>query len=179
MSGTSKAQKALEAWDPDGCPVEVWKAVVETQRHFNDIALKLRGLAVTLSGAFIGLYAALLKDAAGTSMPKFAAFGAAVVLVAFYVMDVKWYQEFLRGAGKVALHIEEKCTKLPPLSLNISEASHQKLWFVSFRSKRRLNAFYALLIGPIVVLGVIAPGEEGASTQGDVRFEGVVTVPCK
>lgn len=42
--------------------LEVWKATLEVQRHFNDLGLRVRSLAITVLGAFMAAAGYAFKE---------------------------------------------------------------------------------------------------------------------
>ena len=84
--------------------IEMWKSVVEVQKHFNDIELRIRGLALTVLTFALGASAAAIKERTVVRI-----FGcdlqlASLVLVfglavwaCFYFVDQIWYHRLLIG----------------------------------------------------------------------------------
>src|SRR4051812_47094932 len=85
--------------------VELWKKVVDVQMHFNDLQLRVRTLAFTVTAAFLALGGYALKDAGplgifNVHIPLAAVviFSAVVPVFAFYFMERWWYHPLLAGA---------------------------------------------------------------------------------
>lgn len=85
--------------------LEAWKATVGVQQHFNDIELKVRGLALTVISAVIGAAVLALRD--GTTVDLFGVewklatlvlLVAIVIWRAFYQVDQIWYHRLLLGS---------------------------------------------------------------------------------
>ena len=111
----------LDEGDRVALQVEVWKTVVDVQQHFNDIELKIRGLALTVITAVLGAVALALKD--GTTVLflgvrwKLAtiviAFGV-VIWRTFYQVDQVWYHRLLLGSVKQGIALEESLQAVVP-----------------------------------------------------------------
>ena len=106
--------------------VDIWKTIVEVQRHFNEISMRIRGMFVT---ALLAIFAAIgylpekgLNLEAGdfnvpisVVVPVFGVF----ITYLFYFIDRYWYHQLLVGSVEHAIMIEEKYKKeMPELSLS-------------------------------------------------------------
>jgi hypothetical protein len=121
--------------------IEIWKTIVEVQQHFNDIAMKIRGLFITIAVAVAAaqgfLFEKRLSVSIGTVTVLFATFLPLIGIVAtylFYFIDRYWYHKLLLGAVLQGGMIEEKyAQELPELGLGkqISDQSPVELksWF--------------------------------------------------
>jgi hypothetical protein len=106
--------------------IEVWKAVVQVQQHFNDISMRIRSMFVTI---LLALFASVgflydknlqieiwgfdIKFA--ILVPLFGVFGAYL----FYFIDRYWYHRLLVGSVKRAIDIEKRYeSEMPELSLS-------------------------------------------------------------
>lgn len=90
--------------------LEAWKRVIDTQEHFNDISMRVRGLLGTCFSALFLFAAYLLKDS-DINNEKY----IIISILFFYVIIAlsclfaeKWYRNFLISAVKVGEDIEEK-----------------------------------------------------------------------
>ncbi len=84
--------------------IDMWKETVEVQKHFNDIELRIRSLAITIFTFLIGGIGYTIKESIKMSL-----FGneintsvvlsliAIIILSAFYLMDRHWYHNFLHS----------------------------------------------------------------------------------
>jgi phosphoglycerol transferase MdoB-like AlkP superfamily enzyme len=144
--------------------IEIWKTTVETQQHFNDLQLRLRSFLITLFLAVLTAAAYALKEHIIIRLWIFAislsglvcVFGA-VMVAAFYVMD--WgYHQLLMGAVGYGEDIEDSLKDLFPgdgLTHAISKSSKAtKLLWLKTHSHLRLNLFYAVLFGVMVLAAV-------------------------
>jgi hypothetical protein len=128
--------------------IEIWKATLETQQHFNNIEMTIRNYAVTvlvavLGGAALALKEKIVVDIGPTHMSL-----SALVLVAgvigwagFYSMDRFWYHPLLIGSVRHGLRLEKRHgTRLPELALATTirdEAAKQTIHTAS-----RIDFFY-------------------------------------
>ena len=105
--------------------IEIWKIVVEVQRHFNDISMRIRSMFVTIVLALFASIGFLLDKKLNleiwifniqfaTLLPLFGIVGALL----FYFIDRYWYHRLLVGSVKHAIGIETKYkNEIPELSL--------------------------------------------------------------
>lgn len=111
--------------------IEIWKKSVEVQQHFNDIAMKIRNLYITILAVIAAAYGVLLKEEILFFEVANAQFNYVLVMILvgagaaslFYFMDRHWYHRLLLGAVKHAGEIEAKYKEeLPELALGKSIA---------------------------------------------------------
>jgi hypothetical protein len=117
--------------------IEIWKAVVEVQQHFNEIEMKIRGLFITMVVAIAAAQGFLIEK--NLSVPfgsftiMFATFMPLLGILAtylFYFVDRYWYHRLLMGSILHGGFIEKKYeTEIPELGLGskISEQSPVEL----------------------------------------------------
>src|SRR5579864_4941996 len=93
--------------------VKAWEKVVDVQVHFNELSLKVRGLAVAVLGAILTAGALSLKEHLAikfSSLEVPAVFPilliALITWAAFYLMDHLWYHRLLKGAVQQGLELE-------------------------------------------------------------------------
>ena len=106
--------------------IEIWKVIIEVQRHFNDIGMRIRSFFVTiLLATFAAIGFLLSKDLSlkilgcdvqfATFMPLFGIFATWL----FYFIDRYWYHRLLVGSVNHAMIIEERySSEIPELSLS-------------------------------------------------------------
>jgi hypothetical protein len=106
--------------------IEVWKAVVGVQQHFNDIGMRIRSMFVTILLALFASIGFLLDKGLtlelgnvriqfATLIPLFGVFGSAL----FYFIDRYWFHRLLVGSVNHAITIENAYkAELPELSLS-------------------------------------------------------------
>lgn len=94
--------------------VEIWKRVIDSQEHFNDIGMRIR--ALTLTATTLALSAAGLVYVHTSSIQVFgatvspAAFVPLLGLIptlAFWNLDVYWFYRLLRGAVEESKRLEQ------------------------------------------------------------------------
>jgi len=142
--------------------VKIWERIVDVQKHFNELSLRVRGLAVAVVGAVLTAAALSVKE---NIVLKFyeVQFNAALPLVgvalatwlAFYVMDHFWYHRLLLGAVKQGLLVEKSLRGTFPeieLATRIGENSIIKVGCFEVHSGHRLAFFYA--VGTLMLLAV-------------------------
>lgn len=111
--------------------IEIWKSVVEVQKHFNDIEMRVRGLFITMILAISAAQGFLMDKGLAvthgdvhvlyaTSIPLLGVVGTLL----FYFVDRYWYHRLLVGAVRHAIMIENKYkAEIPELALSDSIAS--------------------------------------------------------
>ncbi|WP_167398294.1 HAD family hydrolase [Flavobacterium crocinum] len=140
--------------------ISIWSDVVKVQQHFNDIALRIRNLALTAFTFIIATLGYIVKEnivfyIGGKEINSITVFSflGALIIFCFCFMDRYWYHKFLIGAVSQASFIENKWYKIIPeigLSNAITKQSGFYVGFGRFKtkldSKKRFWFFYAPLI---------------------------------
>lgn len=149
--------------------VDVWKTVIDVQKHFNDLEMKVRNFGILILSAFIGAIGVSFNSGstfvvAGSnySVAAILAFGASVVWFLFYFVDVYWYHPLLLGAVKKGLALEtEIASDLPNINLTdtIGKSSPKNILFwKDMHSTGKANLFYfgvlAVLLGICLTLAI-------------------------
>lgn len=116
--------------------VDVWKTIIEVQQHFNDIELKVRGLALTVITAVLGAVALAAKD--GTTvlllgvhwkLATIVILVGAVIWRTFYQVDQIWYHRLLLGAVKQGIDIEKRLkAEVPGIELSQTIGAESPYW---------------------------------------------------
>lgn len=141
--------------------VEAWKQTIATQMHFNEMGMKLRGLALTLLAAILTAES-LVKPPGGW----LAICAALISWVAFYLLDRWYYYYLLIGAvlhgEALELHAKELGFGLPGatdsrdamlgLTHRISKLN-QEGW--KALGKNKLDMYYAVIALAVLVLLVL------------------------
>jgi len=79
--------------------IEAWKVIVEVQRHFNDLELRIRNFGIGAVTALVAAYVAALDVDGLDNMLGFGlALLATVTWGLVYLMDRGWYHRLLMGA---------------------------------------------------------------------------------
>lgn len=175
--------------------ISVWKTIVEAQEHFNDLELRIRGMAITIIGVLLGAVAFAVREdltlrAGGHEFPAaaFLILTAFLTVPAFWMMDRLWYHRLLQGAVRAGTRIEDSLSVVMPeigLGKAISEASPATvLWRWKIHSTRKIDIFY-ILIGAVllilfaVFLLVVSAGSDGSVQTGEgSTFSSTATTPA-
>lgn len=141
--------------------VEAWKQTVATQMHFNEMGMKLRGLALTLLAAILTAES-LVKPPGGW----LAICAALISWVAFYLLDRWYYFYLLIGA---VLHGEALELRAKELGFGLPGApdSRDSMLGLTHRisklnqegwktlGKYKLDIYYAVIALAVLVLLVL------------------------
>ncbi len=142
----------IELKDALRLDLDIWKEMIATQRHFNDIEMKIRGLFVTVTAALFGaIFLALQAQrtilVVGIEFNTvfiLAVFGS-IITVVFRMMDKVWYHPLLKGAVRASTELEAamqvRYGKGPNLSQFITKDSRVPLREVFPRPFNRLLDF--------------------------------------
>lgn len=174
--------------------VEMWKATVEVQQHFNDLEWKIRGLALTVLTGALGLGALALREGSTVligdwrfSLASLVLVAALLVWLAFYFVDSVWYHRLLVGAVKEGVRLEGVIQEAVPgsgeLTTAIGAASPwsvpsqdvrkdrkgatrptKKPW-ITLHSKHKLMAFYVGVGTVLFALAIAAHIAAGSVVQ--------------
>lgn len=144
--------------------VDVWKKVVDVQQHFNDIEMKIRNVAISVLGAFIGLAGYTYKEpnlvgllSWKLPLSTFILWVAILPWAAFYLMDRWWYHRLLHGAVKCGekledrIKIDDSCLDLTKM---IGKASPINIFGINVHSKGKMDIFYGSIAIVILLLGL-------------------------
>lgn len=160
--------------------VEIWKTIVGVQQHFNDIELRIRNFALTLTGAFLALGGYTIKESMffsffGITMPVATAIIllSIVPLFAFYFMDKYWYHRLLEGSVDAGIKAEQALQQLGhdvSLGRDISEKSpidnffygtkieDRNLFLIPKRrmhSRHKMDVFYIILLLSLLIISLL------------------------
>jgi len=144
--------------------IDIWKNVIETQRHFNDLAIKIRSFTLSILTLVFGALGYSIKEdiciKIGNSMisitPYIGIFSL-IIIFAFFILD-KHYHRLLIGSIAHGTNIENKyAEEIPDLSLTkeITANSKSKFLCIELHSKHRINIFYTCLFVPLIVITMI------------------------
>ena len=136
--------------------IKIWKTIIEVQKHFNDIAIRLRSIAITLFTFFIAAMGFSVKEGVyiiicNLSIPlgTFIGLLGIIPIWGFYFMDRHWYHRFLKAAVKKGEEIEKNnITYFPEINLADAikkESPYKFLGRYELHSDGKLILFYALL----------------------------------
>src|SRR5579859_6501963 len=117
--------------------IDIWKAVVDVQQHFNEIEMKIRGLFITIviaiaaaQGFFIEKQLSIPVRSITVQYTVIMPLLGVLAAYLFYFVDRYWYHRLLLGSVLHAGFIEKKyATELLELGLGgkISEESPVEL----------------------------------------------------
>ncbi|MDO6775119.1 hypothetical protein Q4591_07110 [Shewanella sp. 3_MG-2023] len=135
--------------------VEIWKQVIETQQHFNDLEMKVRNYGILIVSALIGAAGVSLKSGYflwGISLAFFFLIASALLWLCFYFVDTYWYHPLLLGAVRKGVEIEDELkSEFPNIDLThrIGKESPSKILFFhkltkdkKLHSTHKANIFY-------------------------------------
>ncbi|MEX9927232.1 hypothetical protein AB7W63_09365 [Providencia rettgeri] len=142
--------------------IDVWKTVIETQKHFNDLEMKVRNFGILILSAFIGATGVTFNSDSAFNfleyqVPISAIFslGATVIWYLFYFVDMYWYHPLLLGAVKQGKKIESELESIIPgitLTKQIGKSSPRNFFFLKeTHSTTKAKIFY---FGILLILGV-------------------------
>jgi len=146
--------------------IDIWKNVVEVQKHFNDIELRIRNFAITIftfifGGVGFSFKTTVPNDLFGLKHPI--AVGLCliglVVLYAFYFMDRHWYHRLLQASVNKGMEIENGFMPFYPqigLAGKIKQNSPLIFKFIpSMHSEVKIRLFYLILSFPFVIVAIV------------------------
>ncbi|WP_318437299.1 hypothetical protein [Photobacterium leiognathi] len=145
--------------------VEVWKKIIDVQQHFNDLEMKVRNFGLLIVSAFISAIGVSLKSQyeasiGGYSIPiaSFLAFGACIVWLLVFLVDVYWYHPLLKGAVSKGEQIEKQLKEHLPnidLTCQIGKESAVSVFGVkNVRSTTKAKIFYLGIVGVLFILAL-------------------------
>jgi len=157
--------------------IDIWKASVEVQQHFNDLELRIRNFAVTLLVGILGATAFALKEHYIVSVLNFKLSLAVAVCIAgipgwlgFYFMDRHWYHRLLIGSVKQTVHIEDYLRSSVPevgLSKAIGKESPTAWGPFEIHSSEKIDLFYSVGLAILTVLAGALLLIEPSNLQGE------------
>lgn len=144
--------------------VDVWKTIIDVQKHFNDLEMKVRNFGILILSAFIGAIgvsfnsnSSLVIFGGSYSVAGMLAFGAAIVWLLFYFVDVYWYHPLLLGAVKKGLAIENEIgvdIVNIDLTKTIGDNSPRDiLFFKNVHSTTKAKIFYFGVLAVLLITG--------------------------
>ncbi|URK19698.1 HAD hydrolase-like protein [Thalassospira sp. GO-4] len=132
-----------------------WDKIVDVQKHFNDLQMKVRSFAIAVVGAFMGGAGLAIKNEVfvhlfGKEFPVSALIVGGVIPIwfVFFLMDRYWYHNFLTGAVKQGLYSEKILKPFIPnvgLTTAIGKESPSKIGGMVIHSRHKINSTYMLV----------------------------------
>lgn len=148
--------------------IDIWKKVIDVQMHFNDIELKIRQFAVTLTTLIIGGFFALSgtgKISKSISLGDYeintisiAFISTAFIWMIFYFMEQVWYHPLLIGAVKEGMNLEKIISKeidVDGLTNTIGKNSPTSIFWVKLHSKHKARVVYWGMIAILLIIAYI------------------------
>ena len=144
--------------------VDVWKTIIDVQKHFNYLEMKVSNFGILILSAFIGAIGVSFNSSSSLvifggsySVAGMLAFGAAIVWLLFYFVDVYWYHPLLLGAVKKGLAIEKEIgvdIVNIDLTKTIGDNSPRDiLFFKNVHSTTKAKIFYFGVLAVLLITG--------------------------
>jgi len=150
----------------DAHKIEIWKTIIDVQKHFNELEMRIRNVAVTVLAAFLAAAGITMKDNMHVtlgnlevSLTSLVLLGGALCWLAFYGMDRFWYHRLLMGAVKQGLTAEASLSvRFPEIGLTkaIGDESPVKLGSLTIRSSNKIDIFYWSVALLLILAAVMA-----------------------
>jgi hypothetical protein len=149
--------------------IEIWKTIIDVQKHFNELEMRIRSVAVTVLAAFLAAAGFTMKEnihvslwIGQVSLTPLVLMGGALCWLAFYGMDRFWYHRLLIGASKQGLTAEDAlATNYPEVRLikAIGDESPIHLGGWKIHSSRKIDIFYGLVAGILLLAAAVSAGQ--------------------
>jgi phosphoglycolate phosphatase len=146
---------------------DAWKTTIDTQRHFNDVAMKIRHFGFVILAAVVGAAGLSLRSGyaidlfdynvpIGTFIMLFGAF----VWIGIWFLDTKWYSPFLLGSVYTGINLEKQLNKVIPDCFTHSsdiKAQSNEVTILGFKvnSSKRSSIFHFAMIGVLLLLSFL------------------------
>jgi hypothetical protein len=169
---SSNSNAGLPGADQAALYLELWKQTVDVQKHFNDIELRIRGLALTVLTFILGGASLAIRDGTTVTLASYQIDLGSIILVlgfflwlSFYFVDQIWYHRLLIGAVIHGSALESELRRWLPaagLTDQISKSSPYEMklgvWKISRRvelhSSDKIKVFYFFIATLLLVLAV-------------------------
>lgn len=149
--------------------IEIWKTIVDVQKHFNELEMRIRNVAVTVLAAFLAAAGYTMKENlhvqlgdGDMSLTSLVLMGGVLVWLAFYGMDRFWYHQLLIGAVKQGLVAENALAADYPeirLTKAIGDESPSSLFGWKIHSSRKIDIFYLLIAALLAIAAAVSLGQ--------------------
>ncbi|WP_417498582.1 hypothetical protein [Methylophaga sp.] len=165
--------------------LEAWKVVVETQRHFNDVAMKVRHLGFVLVSAMIGAAGFSLKSGyefkvtfweQPIPVASFLLAFTALLWVVIWFLDSKWYTPFLVGSVESGEDLERAISKRLS-NIDLTQRIRKKSQSVTLLGRRissskRSNYFHLFIVFILVMMSFLLVffAKEASPSEQTVLF---------
>lgn len=144
--------------------ISLWNTTVEVQKHFNDIELRIRSMAVTIFTFLIAGIGYAQKENISVTIGKYNINGSVLISIiallifsSLYLMDKHWYHRFLHSAVKQGMELEGEIEKQYvnlKLTKEIKIDSPLNTIFktLNIHSDQKISIFYALFVLPFIFI---------------------------
>ncbi len=146
--------------------IEIWKTIIDVQKHFNELGMRIRNVAVTVLAAFLAAAGFSMKEnihvslwTGQVSLTSLVLLGGAVCWLAFYGMDRFWYHRLLIGAVKQGLAAEAALAATYPevgLTKAVGDESPVRVGGWEVHSSRKIDIFYWIITIILLVAAAIS-----------------------
>lgn len=165
--------------EPDhiGLQIEIWKQVIDVQKHFNDLCLRVRNVGISLLGVLLAAGAALHANnvvihfaSRDVSVAFWFLVVGLIVWLAMYVMDRQWYHVLLRASVEHGISIERRLMDTFPdigLATHVQRRNHEGHLGTG---ARKLTVFYGavtFILLVTMVLLLLASKPTASSTRDE------------
>lgn len=168
--------------------IEIWKTIIDVQKHFNELEMRIRNVAVTVLAAFLAAAGFTMKEnihvtlwVGRISLTSLVLFGAALCWLAFYGMDRFWYHRLLIGSVKQGLIAEDALAATYPeirLTKAIGDESPIEIGSWQVHSSRKIDIFY-WLIALILLAGAAISLWQPAAPASPPKLVGAKPSPAR
>lgn len=144
--------------------VDIWRETVGVQKHFNDIEMKIRSIAVTFLGAVAGIVGFSIKEnilitisGEQYSLAIVFLFAAVLIWVLMYFIDRHWYHRLLYGAVKAGIRMEQTLSQHGlevSLTEEIGKESPIYVFGHKLRSTDKIDLVYYVVAAIIINLAI-------------------------
>lgn len=146
--------------------IEIWKTIIDVQKHFNELEMRIRNVAVTVLAAFLAAAGFTTKEniqvtlwVGRVSLTSLVLLAAALCWLAFYGMDRFWYHRLLIGSVKQGLAAENALAATYPeirLTKAIGDESPVRFGRWQVHSSRKIDLFYWLIASLLLIGATIS-----------------------
>lgn len=143
--------------------IDIWQTVIETQRHFNDLAIRIRSFTLSILTLVFGALGYSIKEDICIKVGKYMVsitpyigIFSLFIIFAFFVLD-RHYHRLLIGSIVQGTKIEDQyANDIPEINLTkeITANSKNKFFCFELHSKHRINIFYTCLFLPLLVITI-------------------------
>jgi len=131
--------------------LEVWKTTIEVQKHFNEVGIKIRSIAVTVLAAFLAVAGYAFKEG-NKPLAGVILLASLVCWLSFYLMDRAWYHRLLQAAVRHGERVENGLkASIPNIDLTTRIKASSPVMGLS--AGVRLSFFYFSIAAMLALTG--------------------------